>query len=73
MSRPEPVATRPQDYRIDPYAQFPHSVAEHLKAPEPFLLGHSHGGFVAQRYVLTPTALKGLILYDTSPRSGEEF
>ncbi|GAA4237181.1 proline iminopeptidase [Streptosporangium album] len=32
------------------------------------------GGFVTQRYALNhPTALAGLILYDTSPLTGEEF
>ncbi|MFC5827696.1 alpha/beta fold hydrolase [Nonomuraea insulae] len=77
----EPIGTggsghlpRPQDYRIDTYARFLRGVMEHLTATRPFLLGHSHGGFVAQHYVLThPDALAGLILYDTSPRTGEEF
>ncbi|MET8050746.1 alpha/beta hydrolase [Streptosporangium sp. NPDC005286] len=77
----EPIGTggsghlsRPQAYRIDTYAQFLHGVVEHLGARRPFLLGHSHGGFVAQRYALShPTVLAGMILYDTSPRTGEEF
>ncbi|MEU0565042.1 alpha/beta hydrolase [Nonomuraea sp. NPDC005983] len=77
----EPIGTgasghlpRPQDYRIDTYAQFLHGLVDHLAAPSVFLLGHSHGGFVAQRYALThPTALTGLILFDTSPRTGQEF
>ncbi|GAA2880648.1 alpha/beta fold hydrolase [Nonomuraea rubra] len=77
----EPIGTgesgrlpHPDDYRIDAYARFVHGVVEHLNAPATFLLGHSHGGFVAQRYVLThPTALTGLILYATSPRTGEQF
>ncbi|MEV4249837.1 alpha/beta hydrolase [Streptosporangium canum] len=77
----EPVGTggsghlpRPQDYRIDTYAQFLHGLVKHLGAQRPFLLGHSHGGFVAQHYALThPDTLAGLILYDTSPLTGEEF
>ncbi|MER6948190.1 alpha/beta hydrolase [Nonomuraea sp. NPDC000554] len=77
----EPIGTggsghlsRPQDYRIDTYAQFLHSLIEHLNVQKPFLLGHSHGGFVAQRYALDhPAALAGLILYDTSPQTGERF
>ncbi|WP_204358355.1 alpha/beta fold hydrolase [Streptosporangium sp. 'caverna'] len=77
----EPIGTggsghlsQPQDYRIDTYARFLHGVVEHLGARRPFLIGHSHGGFVAQSYALThPTSLAGLILYDTSPRTGEEF
>jgi proline iminopeptidase len=77
----EPIGTggsghlpRPQDYRIDAYACFLHGIVEHLSAPSVFLLGHSHGGFVAQQYALThPGALAGLILYDTSPVTGEDF
>ncbi|MFF5213195.1 alpha/beta fold hydrolase [Streptosporangium sp. NPDC000396] len=77
----EPVGTggsghlsRPQDYRIDTYAQLLHELVEHLRTPPPFLIGHSHGGFVAQHYALAhPTALAGLILYDTSPCTGQEF
>jgi proline iminopeptidase len=77
----EPVGTggsghlpRPQDYRIDTYAQFLHGLVRHLGVERPFLLGHSHGGFVAQHYALThPGTLAGLILYDTSPLTGEEF
>jgi proline iminopeptidase len=77
----EPIGTgksgrlaRPQDYRVDTYARFLHGVIEHLGAPRVFLLGHSHGGFVAQRYALThPDRLAGLILFDTSPVTGEEF
>ncbi|MFB4284722.1 MULTISPECIES: alpha/beta fold hydrolase [unclassified Nonomuraea] len=77
----EPIGTggsghlpRPQDYRIDTYAHFLHGVIEHLNVPSVFLLGHSHGGFVAQQYALThPAALAGLILYDTSPCTGQEF
>ncbi|GGL12224.1 hydrolase [Sphaerisporangium melleum] len=77
----EPIGTgesgrlpRPQDYRIDTYARFLHGIVDHLGVPEVFLLGHSHGGFVAQRYALDhPGTLSGLVLYDTSPCTGEEF
>ncbi|WP_433258508.1 alpha/beta fold hydrolase [Streptosporangium sp. CA-135522] len=63
----EPIGTggsghlpRPRDYRIDTYAQFLHELATHLQTPHPFLIGHSHGGFVAQHYALThPTAEPG--------------
>src|SRR3954470_9826385 len=55
----EPVGTGasgrladPRDYRLDTYAGFVHGVVEHLGLPKVFLLGHSHGGFVAQRYAL---------------------
>lgn len=63
-----------RDYRIDTYARFVHGVVEHLGAPKVFLLGHSHGGFVVQRYALDhPDRVAGAILYSTSPVTGEEF
>jgi pimeloyl-ACP methyl ester carboxylesterase len=38
------------------------------------VLGHSHGGFVAQQYALDhPDRIAGLVLYDTSPMTGPEF
>ncbi|WP_198169013.1 alpha/beta fold hydrolase [Herbidospora daliensis] len=64
----------PRDYRLDTYARFVHGVVEHLDAPSVFLLGHSHGGFVVQRYALDhPERVAGAILYSTSPVTGEEF
>ncbi|WP_182887380.1 alpha/beta fold hydrolase [Microbispora sp. H10885] len=63
-----------RDYRIDTYARFVHGVVEHLGVPAVFLLGHSHGGFVVQRYALDhPGHVAGAILYSTSPVTGEEF
>ncbi|MBQ1032389.1 alpha/beta hydrolase [Micromonospora sp. C97] len=77
----EPVGTgasgqleNPADYRLDTYVRFLHAVVEHLGEPRVYLLGHSHGGFVAQRYALThPDRIAGLALYDTSPVTGAEF
>ncbi|MGW4798549.1 alpha/beta fold hydrolase [Nonomuraea sp. NPDC004297] len=77
----EPVGTggsgrlaAPQEYRLDTYTALSHGLIEHLAAPEVFLLGHSHGGFVAQQFALSrPAELAGLILYDTSPVTGEAF
>jgi proline iminopeptidase len=64
----------PRDYRLDTYARFVHGVVEHLGLPKVFLLGHSHGGFVAQRYALDHAdRLAGLILFATSPVTGAEF
>ncbi|MFG1860917.1 alpha/beta fold hydrolase [Microbispora bryophytorum] len=63
-----------RDYRIDTYTRFVHGVVEHLGVPTVFLLGHSHGGFVVQRYALDhPDRVAGAILYSTSPVTGEEF
>ncbi|MET8145472.1 alpha/beta hydrolase [Sphaerisporangium sp. NPDC005288] len=77
----EPVGTGdsgrladPRDYRLEVYARFLHGVIEYLGAPRVFVLGHSHGGFVAQRYALDhPDRVAGLILFGTSPVTGEEF
>lgn len=63
-----------RDYRIDTYARFVHGVVEHVGVPQVYLLGHSHGGFVIQRYALDhPDRVAGLILYATSPVTGAEF
>ncbi len=77
----EPVGTGasgrlpdPRDYTLATYTHFLNGVIEHLAQPEVTLLGHSHGGFVAQQYALEhPGRLDSLVLYDTSPVTGEEF
>ncbi|MFJ8137316.1 alpha/beta fold hydrolase [Streptomyces sp. NPDC096013] len=77
----EPVGTGasgrladPSDYTLATYTRFLHAVIEHLGLAEVALLGHSHGGFIAQRYALDhPGRLASLVLYDTSPVTGEEF
>jgi pimeloyl-ACP methyl ester carboxylesterase len=40
-------------YMLDRYVRFLHGIIAHLSVPRVYLLGHSHGGFVAQRYALT--------------------
>jgi proline iminopeptidase len=63
-----------REYRIDTYVRFVHGVVEHLGASPVYLLGHSHGGFVVQRYALDhPDRVAGLILLSTSPVTGAEF
>jgi len=77
----EPVGTGesggladPTDYNLTTYQRFLHAVVEHLGVPRVALLGHSHGGFVVQRYLLAhPERVAGAVLYDTSPNTGEEF
>ncbi|EXG82250.1 putative hydrolase or acyltransferase of alpha/beta superfamily [Cryptosporangium arvum DSM 44712] len=74
---PEPVGTgrsgRPPRYGVDVYRHFLAALIEHLDQPV-HLLGHSHGGFVAQSYALaSPQRLAGLVLYSTSPQAGPEF
>jgi pimeloyl-ACP methyl ester carboxylesterase len=77
----EPVGTGesgrlpdPQDYRLDTYVRCLHGVIDHLGLPRVSLLGHSHGGFVAQRYALEhPDKIARLVLYATSPVAGPDF
>ncbi|MGH3647468.1 MAG: alpha/beta fold hydrolase [Micromonosporaceae bacterium] len=64
----------PRDYTLDRYARLLHGLVEHLGQQRTIVLGHSHGGFVAQHYALAhPERLAGLILYDTSPATGPDF
>ncbi|MFF4154498.1 alpha/beta fold hydrolase [Streptomyces sp. NPDC001651] len=77
----EPVGTGasgrladPRDYTIATYCHFLHAVIRHLGHDKVALLGHSHGGFVAQRYALDHLKqLSALVLYDTSPVTGDDF
>ncbi|MFK0127036.1 alpha/beta fold hydrolase [Streptomyces nigra] len=77
----EPVGTGasgrladPRDYTIATYCHFLHAVIRHLGHDKVALLGHSHGGFVAQRYALDRLGhLSALVLYDTSPVTGDDF
>lgn len=77
----EPVGTGasgrladPAGYDLALYTRFLHAVVEDLGLPEVIVLGHSHGGFVAQRYALDhPDRVAALVLYDTSPVTGDAF
>ncbi|MBE1490673.1 alpha/beta fold hydrolase [Plantactinospora soyae] len=63
-----------REYRLGTYVDFLHAVVRALGLPQVHLLGHSHGGFVVQRYALTyPDRVAGLVLYDTSPVTGADF
>lgn len=78
----EPIGTgasgnlpgHPKGYTIDRYSQQLDGLLSTLDIAEVFLLGHSHGGFVAQAYALAhPERLAGLILYATAAVTGSEF
>jgi pimeloyl-ACP methyl ester carboxylesterase len=61
-------------YTVEAYARFLHGIIEHLAEPRVYLMGHSHGGFVAQAYALQhPERLAGLILYSTAATTVTEF
>ncbi len=64
----------PKGYTLDRYVRQVDGLIEHLGLERAYLLGHSYGGFVAQRYALhRPDRLAGLILYDTSPTATEDL
>jgi proline iminopeptidase len=78
----EPIGTggsgrltdHPNGYSIDRYSHCVHELIKYLRVPRVHFLGHSHGGFVAQRYALEhPERLASMILYDSAPAAGAEL
>jgi len=64
----------PHGFTMERYVSDVEGLRAHLGLETFVLLGHSHGGFVAQSYALAhPDRLRGLILYDTSPMTGPEW
>jgi proline iminopeptidase len=64
----------PNGYTLEAYVQGIEAVRAALGVDRFVMLGHSHGGFVAQAYALThPSHLRGLVLFDTSPVAGAEL
>ena len=62
------------EYKIPRYVADVEGLRAHLGLERFVLLGHSHGGFVAQAYALEHQShLRGLVLYDTSPTTGPEW
>lgn len=67
------LASHPNGYTRHYYAELIDQLIDHLGKDEVYLLGHSYGGFVAQRYALDhPDRLTGLILFESSPVTGAE-
>ncbi|MER5469216.1 alpha/beta hydrolase [Streptomyces sp. NPDC002685] len=78
---PEPIGSgasgrlpsHPHGYTRPRYSRFLGALIEHLGIPEVHLLGHSHGGFVAQYHALHhPERVAGVVLYDSAPLTGPE-
>jgi proline iminopeptidase len=64
----------PRGFNLDRYAADIESLRAKCGLEKFVLLGHSHGGFVAQTYALAhQDRLNGLILYDTTPTTGPEW
>ncbi|WP_239063323.1 alpha/beta hydrolase [Streptomyces sp. SID13031] len=67
------LASHPNGYTRDRYAEALDGLLDHFGTGPVYLLGHSHGGFVVQRYALKhPERLAGIILYDSAPLTGPE-
>jgi pimeloyl-ACP methyl ester carboxylesterase len=64
----------PRGYTIARYARRIVGILDELGLARAHVLGHSHGGFVAQRLALEhPERVANLALYATSPVTGPEF
>jgi proline iminopeptidase len=64
----------PRGFNLDRYSADIESLRVKVGLQKFVLLGHSHGGFVAQTYALAhQDHLNGLILYDTTPTTGPEW
>ena len=62
------------DYSVEKYAYFADQLIQHLGVEKAFLLGHSHGGFVALQLALDhPEHLAGIIVYDGMAFNGPEL
>jgi proline iminopeptidase len=64
----------PSEYSMDRYVADIDAIRAQLGLERFILLGHSHGGFVAQAYAIAHgDRLSRLVLYDTSPTTGPEW
>jgi proline iminopeptidase len=67
------LPAHPRGYTREVYAAALDGLLDHLGQERVHLLGHSHGGFVAQHYAASrPSRLAGVILYDSAPVTGPE-
>ncbi|MET8274668.1 alpha/beta hydrolase [Streptomyces sp. NPDC005096] len=67
------LPSHPHGYTRDRYSRSLIGLLDRLSLPSVFLLGHSHGGFVAQHVALHhPDRLRVLVLYESAPITGPE-
>lgn len=67
------LPSHPNGYTRECYAQAVVGLLDHLGLPQAHLLGHSHGGFVAQYTALRHAdRVAGVILYESAPVTGAE-
>nr|WP_279286955.1 alpha/beta hydrolase [Heliobacterium chlorum] len=62
------------DYSFSRYVDDMEKLRQYLQLDKFYLLGHSHGGMVAQLYAIQyPNHLNGLILYGTTPTTDDVY
>ncbi|MGW4771854.1 alpha/beta fold hydrolase [Nocardia sp. NPDC004278] len=67
------LPTHPHGYTRERYSRALQRLIDHLGVPEVYLLGHSHGAFVAAYHALhRPTGVAGVVLYEGAPVTGPE-
>ncbi|MFB8003119.1 alpha/beta fold hydrolase [Nocardia sp. NPDC056000] len=67
------LPTHPNGYTRERYSVALQRIIDHLGVSEVFLLGHSHGAFVAAYHAIhRPQRLAGIILYEGAPVTGPE-
>jgi pimeloyl-ACP methyl ester carboxylesterase len=67
------LPSHPHGYTRQLYSDVLDRLIDHLNQERVYLLGHSHGGFVVQRYALNhPERVRGLILYESAAATGED-
>lgn len=67
------LPSHPHGYTRERYARNLLGLLDALSLPRAYLLGHSHGGFVAQHFALRhPDRLDGLVLFGSAPVTGPE-
>jgi pimeloyl-ACP methyl ester carboxylesterase len=68
------LPSHPHGYDVSTYADQIDAVLDDLRCGSAVILGHSHGGFVAQRFALQyGERIDALLLYDTAPTSGMDL
>lgn len=67
------LPTHPHGYTRDRYLRAVRGLLDHLDLPKAHLLGHSHGGFIAQHCALhLADRLAGVVLYESAPAVGTD-
>ncbi|MGW4244240.1 alpha/beta fold hydrolase [Nocardia sp. NPDC004722] len=67
------LPTHPHGYTRERYSVALQRLIDHLGVPQVYLLGHSHGAFVAAYHAIhRPAGLAGVILYEGAPVTGPE-